>query len=87
MVDFQTAIDLKSSQLLASVNGYASRPNHRPTLDSVSALAEKPAEWLFERCCSVQRKPEHSHYDWYSLGYVYSRTVLNQSPVTFGHIL
>jgi len=71
MVDFRTAIDLKHSQLLASVKGYASRPNRRPTLDPVSALAEGLVEWLSEKCCSVQHMLDYSHYDWCSLGYVY----------------
>ena len=71
MVAYQIAIDLKSSQLLASVKGCASRPKRRPTLDPVSALAESLVESQSEKRCSVQRQPDYSYYDWYSLGYVY----------------
>jgi hypothetical protein len=52
MVDYRTAIDLKSNQLLARVKGCASRPNCRPTLDPVSALAVNCVGWMFENTVS-----------------------------------
>ena len=80
----RTAIDLESSQLLASVKGCASRPNCWPTLDPVSALAVNCVEWPSEKCCKVQFMPEYSHYDWYSLGYVYISPIGWENIILYG---